>query len=381
MPQETNKRTIVGALVIAALLAICAFFAGNAYGRNAADARYQAERDLNISLNRSELEGLGEIEGPIYVTGHKSPDSDTVCSSIGYARLLQELGYDARPVVLGDINNETKFILDRAGVEVPELLVDASGLNMVLVDHSEFNQSAEGLKDANVISIIDHHSDGSVSTGNRLIYDARPLGATATIVWIRYRNYGVELDSQTALLLFGAVLSDTNGMKSQTTTPADLEAIKTLGAMAGITESADVDAFYQQMFLASLSYEGMSDEDILFSDFKEYEAGGKKFGIGCVDAYDRETAGDLAGRMAVVAPQAIESLDLDYVFVQISIFHDDISVVYLVPADEASKEVLEAAFGDRATYDGASFICEPGFSRKSVTVPEISEVLEAHPTE
>jgi len=381
MPQETNKRTIAGALVVAALLTVCAFFAGNAYGSNAADARYQAERDLTISLNRSELEGLGEIEGPIYVTGHKSPDSDTVCSSIAYARLLQGLGYDARPVVLGDLNNETKFILDQAGVEVPELLVDASGKNMVLVDHSEFNQSAEGLKDANVISIIDHHSDGSVSTGNRLIYDARPFGATATIVWIRYHNYGVELDNQTAFLLFGALLSDTNGMRSQDVTSADLEAMKSLGALAGITGNDDVDAFYQEMFMASLSYEGMADEEILFSDFKEYEVEGKKFGIGCVDAYDRETAEDLAERMAVVAPQALELLDLDYVFVQVSIFHDDISVAYLVPADEASKEVLEAAFGDQATYDGTSFICEPGFSRKSVTVPEISEVLEAHPTE
>lgn len=63
---------------------------------------------------------------------------------------------------------------------------------MILVDHSDYSQSAEGLNEANVISIIDHHGDGSVTTGNQLIYDARPLGSTATIIWIRYRNYGIE---------------------------------------------------------------------------------------------------------------------------------------------------------------------------------------------
>ena len=86
--------------------------AGILIGRNVTASQYQAEQELNYRLNRSELDGLGEIEGTIYVTGHKSPDSDTVGSSIAYASLLRELGYDARPVVLGDINNETRYILE-----------------------------------------------------------------------------------------------------------------------------------------------------------------------------------------------------------------------------------------------------------------------------
>ena len=139
-------------------------------------------RALDIELNRSELANLQLVDGPIYVTGHRSPDSDTVCSAILYARLLSALGYDARPCVLGPVNNETKFILESAGAEVPETLVDASGLNLVLVDHSETIQSAEGIEDANIVSIIDHHGDGSVTTGSPLIYDARPIGSTATII-------------------------------------------------------------------------------------------------------------------------------------------------------------------------------------------------------
>ena len=105
--------------------------AGILIGRNVTASQYQAEQELNYRLNRSELDGLGEIEGTIYVTGHKSPDSDTVGSSIAYASLFRALGYDARPVVLGDINHETRYILETGGLETPMLLDDAAGCNMV----------------------------------------------------------------------------------------------------------------------------------------------------------------------------------------------------------------------------------------------------------
>lgn len=89
------------------------------------------------------------------------------------------------------------------------VLQDAAGCNMVLVDHSEYMQSAEGLQDANIISIIDHHADGTITTAGQLIYDARPLGSTSTIIWMRYRDYGVTPDRQTALVMMGSILSDT----------------------------------------------------------------------------------------------------------------------------------------------------------------------------
>ena len=314
----------------------------------------------------------------IYVTGHKSPDSDTVGCAIAYAALLQNLGYDAVPAVLGSVNHETEYILKAAGLEVPALLEDVSGLTMVLVDHSEYTQSADGLKNANIISIIDHHGDGSVTTGNQLIYDARPFGSAATIVWIRYRDYGIEPDRQTALVMMGAILSDTSNLQSGNTTFADREALKALSAIAGIS---DTDAFYREMFKASISYEGMSDEEIFFSDYKEYESGGKKYSIGCVNAYDEETALALAERMKAVVSSTMSSTGMDMAFAQISIFHDDISVTYLVPSDDAAAKVLESAFGDTAVFDGKFYRLEPGVSRRKTLVPAISGVLESYPKE
>ena len=354
------------------------FTAGGYFlGKNTASRRYSEEAELNIQLNRSDLDSLKEVEGPIYVTGHKSPDSDTVCSAILYASLLSSLGYDARPAVLGEINHETASILDQAGIKTPELLEDASGLNIVLVDHSDYNQSAEGLQDANVISVIDHHGVGSVSTGNQLVYDARPLGSTATIIWMRYRNYGIDIDSVAAKLIIGAILSDTSHFRNANTTFADTEVVKQLSGTAGIQ---DIDAFYQEMFKASISYACMSDEEIFYSDYKEYEGGNMKYGIACINAYDDETAVQYAGRMKDIASGSLAATGMDMVFVQISIFHDDLSVTYLVPSGEAAAEVLRTAFPD-AVYDGVSFRLEPGISRRKVLVPAITDVLESYPKE
>ncbi len=374
MNQKKRWITICSVLILLAAMGIGGFF----LGKTTEERYYQQEKALNILLNRSDLEGLGEIEGTIYVTGHKSPDSDTVGSAIGYASLLQKMGYDAVPVVLGDINHETAYILEAGGLEVPKRLEDASGLNMILVDHSEYTQSADGLKDANIISIIDHHGDGAVTTGNQLIYDARPLGSTATIVWIRYRNYGVELDQKTAFALLGAILSDTKNLSSNTTTSADREALKVLSSIAGVS---DLEALYQGMFKASLSYDGMSDEEIFFSDYKEYENGGKKYSIGCINAYDDETAKDLVARMEAAVPPLLPSTGMDMAFAQVGIFHDDISVTYLVPFGEGANEIIETAFGDKATFDGSSYRLEPGISRKQVLVPAITDILESYPKE
>ena len=374
MEKKISTWKWIAAILIIAAICTVSFL----IGRNVTASKYQAEQELNYRLNRSELDGLGEINGTIYVTGHKSPDSDTVGSSIAYAALLQALGYDSQPVVLGDINNETKYILETGGLEAPMLLEDASGCNMVLVDHSEYTQSAEGLQDANVITIIDHHGDGSVTTGNPLIYDARPLGSTATIIWNRYRNYGIEPDQKTAYAMVGSILSDTHNLQSATTTYADREALKELSLRAEIN---DTDAMYQEMFLASISYDGMTDEEIFFDDYKEYESGGKQFGIGCVNAYDEDGAKDMIERMSKVLPSAQASTGIDMLYVQISIFHDDISITYLVPSNEAAAEVLETAFGDDSVYDGISYRLEPGISRKQVLVPAITDILKSYPKE
>ena len=373
-----DKMRCIRRWTVLVLVMITAGVLGFLIGQNSSASKVQAEKELNYKLNLSDLDGLGVINGTIYVTGHRSPDTDTVGSSIAYAALLQKLGYDAIPVVLGGINNESRYVLETGNIEIPMLLEDASACNMILVDHSEYTHSAEGLQDAHVISIIDHHGVGSVTTGNQLIYDARPLGSTATIIWMRYRNYGVKIDPKIAYAMVGSILSDTKNLESMTTTFADREAIKELSQLAGIK---DTDSFYREMYQASISYTGMTDEEIFFSDYKEYESGGTRLGIGCVNAYDEDSARDLAERMTKVFSSAGASTGLDMLFAQINILHDGINITFLVPSGKAANEVLETAFGNDAEYDGTSYRLEPGISRKKVLVPAINDILESYPKE
>lgn len=370
MKRKTGWISLGCALILIVAAGIGGFF----LGKNRESGRFMAEKEFMIRLNRSELEGLGDISERIYVTGHKSPDSDTVGSSIGYAALLRALGYDAAAVLLGPVNRESAIILETAGLEMPEILPDAAGRTMVLVDHSEYAQSADGLEDAKIIGIIDHHGDGSVLTANPLIYDARPLGSTAAIVWMKYLDYGIEPDQQTAIMMLGSVLSDTSNLRSASTTFADREAVRALSALSGIS---DTDAFYREMYRESLSYEGNTDEEIYLSDYKEYDIGGFKVSVGSVNAYDEAAAKELAERMKKIMPQMKLSAGMDLSFAMVSIKRDDLSATWLVPAEEEEEAVLAAASWGQADVDGTSYIIRPSMSRKADFIPGITEVLNS----
>lgn len=125
-----------------------------------------------------------------------------MCSAIAYARLLTMLGYPANAAITAPVNKESAYILEKAGADMPPVLEDASGKSIFLVDHSEYTQAAEGMEDAHVVGILDHHGIGTVSTGHQVVYEAKPIGATATIVWLDYLNYGLEIDRETATLLY-----------------------------------------------------------------------------------------------------------------------------------------------------------------------------------
>ena len=382
-----NKAIRIAALLLALCIAGAGgFYFGNVRGtaRGKAEGAAQAEEALRElsdlqELNRRSIAKLQLTDGPIYVIGHKSPDSDTICSALAYARLLKLIGFNAQAAANGAPNNESKYILKLAGAEAPPVLEDASGKNIFLVDHSEYLQGTEGLSDANLVGIIDHHGIGSVTTGQQVLYDARPIGATATIIWLSYLNYGLEIDKQTATLLLGAVLSDTGNLTASTVTEADKKAVPALAKLAGID---DVDALYDILHKEALSYDGMTDMEILFLDYKEYEAGGVKFGIGILNSIDEATSKELSARMKGILPEGYKTRDVDLMFASVGIRENGEKIDYIVPANEYSDEVFKAAFPNYDEYDGTAYIFRtPGLGRKSRFVPGLTDYLLAHPRE
>ena len=343
-----------------------------------ADSAAEALERL-YALNRASIANMSIGDGPVYVIGHRSPDSDTVCSAIAYARLLNMLGYPAEAAVNGPVNHETAYILNAAGVEAPPVLEDAAGKSIFLVDHSEYAQSTEGMEDAHIVGIMDHHGVGSVLTGHQVVYEARPIGATATIIWLDYLNYGLEIDKPTATLLLGAILSDTANLTGSTVTETDRQAAADLAVVAGIE---DVKAFYLGLHAEALSYEGLSSEEILFSDYKEYEVGGVKFGIGLISAIDEDHARELAERMKEALPHGFETAQVDLLYAEVGIREDGIKTDFIVPCEGQSRDYLEAAFENYDEYDGTSYIFRNGgLGRKTKLVPGLTDYINAHPHE
>ncbi len=215
----------------------------------------------------------------IYVTGHKNPDTDTICSAIAYANYLNKKGKKAIACRTGKINPETKFVLDYFKVKTPLLLSSAKDKKIVLVDHNEKTQTPNDIEKAEIIEIIDHHK---VSFRSKLpiYFHTEPLGATATIIAKKYCQDKVSFSKKIAGLLLSAILSDTVVFRSPTTTPEDIKVAKTLAKIAKIK---NIKEFGFEVKKAKSSLKGLKAKDIIFADSKDFKVGKFSFGIGQVE--------------------------------------------------------------------------------------------------
>lgn len=220
-----------------------------------------------------------------YVVGHKNPDTDTICSAIAYTYYLNKKGNEAVACRTGELNKETKYVLKRFNFEEPELLSDAKGKNLILVDHNEKEQSPDGIEEANIIQVIDHHKV-NFSHDVPISFYVEPIGSTASIITKQFlQDPSVELTKEIAGLLLSALVSDTVIFRSPTTTREDIIIAKKLSE---ISEIENVEKFGITLKKEKSSLKGIKAEDIILSDFKEYKFGEKKIGCGQIEVCDFE---------------------------------------------------------------------------------------------
>lgn len=315
---------------------------------------------------RSIITGMDYGDG-VFVVGHKSPDCDAVCSAITYADLLQRLGINAQARVAGKLICEPLYVIQEAGISAPPILEDATGLNMIMTDHSEYAQAVNGMAKARVLHVIDHHGTGTVTTAHPLFYYALPIGSTCTIIASMYEELGENPTPTQARLMLSGLLSDTDNLKSTTTTDTDR---KYYSWLLDRSDISDVESYYAAMNKARTSFDGMTDEDILLSDYKEYEIEGVKLGIGSVLASEKLGVEELCRRMRGVMPAVREQRGLDMLFMMLG--DRDAGLTHVPFCGEGAKVVAEYAFKSAATEDGCivtSYIP----SRKANFVPAITE--------
>lgn len=218
------------------------------------------------------------MEDKILIFGHKNPDTDSICSSIVKQILNEKNGKNnSKAVRLGNVNKETKYVLDYLQIEAPELIESVEeGQKVILVDHNEFSQSADGIENAKIIGVVDHHRIANFQTVEPLYYTARPYGCTSTILFKDFEAKNIEIERKEAVLMASAIISDTLLLKSPTTTNNDKEALEKLAKIANL----DVNTYGIEMLKAGTDLDDFSEKELVNLDAKKFE----KDGVKCVIA-------------------------------------------------------------------------------------------------
>ena len=223
---------------------------------------------------------------PILVVGHKNPDSDSIFSAISLAHLKTQQGQPSIAIALGKPNPETQFGLDFFKLEAPQMMTDVATRKVILVDHNTYSQAPDDIKQAKIVGIVDHHSLGDISTDEPIEVLIKPVGCTNTIIWQLYQQAGIPIPASIAGGMLTAILSDTLGFRSPTTTESDQIAAKSLASIAGIE---DLQNFAQQMFLAGeVDLKTAPISNLLQRDFKNFEMSGYKVGVANLSAFNFE---------------------------------------------------------------------------------------------
>ncbi|MCD4694245.1 manganese-dependent inorganic pyrophosphatase [bacterium] len=220
----------------------------------------------------------------IYVIGHKSPDLDTVAGAIAYASLknIIEKTDLYTPVITGNINKETEYVLNKFDFKKPEILENASGKKVVLVDHNEFSQAVDGIEEAEILEVVDHHKV-NFSYGQPISFNVLPWGASCSIITQKYFDYNLEINENLSGLMLSAILIDTVITKSPTCTESDIRIIDQLSKLSKIENWED---FGIEIFKIRSSVNVLSPREIIKSDYKDFNTNSGVFGVGQVETAD-----------------------------------------------------------------------------------------------
>ena len=242
---------------------------------------------------------------------------------------------------------------------------------MILVDHNEKSQAVEGLEDAEILEIIDHHRIGSFETEGPVYFRNVPVGCTCTIVYQMYRENGVEVDPTTAGLLLSAILSDTLMFRSPTCTPVDERSARELARLAEV----DLEEYADAMFEAGGDITGRTAAEIFNGDYKIFDSGEIRFGVGQASYMTEKNRKASQALVGPYLPNALEKQGLDFLFYMFTDVRS--STTELLMAGEGAAALVEQAFGVQIT-DGLAVL--PGVvSRKKQMIPALLGAIKLLP--
>jgi len=243
-------------------------------------------------------------------------------------------------------------------------LLGAKGKKVILVDHNEASQAVDGIEACDLLEIIDHHRLGSVETMHPIYFRNQPLGCTATIIYLMYKENNVDIDKNTAGLLCSAIISDTLLLRSPTCTPLDKTAAGELAKIAEI----ELEEYAKNMFRAGSNLKGKSVKEVFYQDFKRFTSDKISFGVGQINSLNDSELKLLKQDMLPFMKEVLEnSPNLDMVFFMLtSILEESTDLLY---CGGQSEQIIKKTFFVE-TSDNSAYLPNV-VSRKKQLIPTL----------
>ena len=239
---------------------------------------------------------------------------------------------------------------------------------VILVDHNEKSQAVNGIEEAEVQEIIDHHRLGGLETIGPVYFRNQPVGCTATIIYQMYQESGVEVDPQIAGLLCSAIISDTLLFRSPTCTMVDQAAAEALARIAGI----NMEEHAKEMFNAGSNLRGKSVEEICFQDFKVFNVKDTRFGVGQITSMNQDELDEVKERLIPYLEEARKTQGLHMLYLMMTNILEE-STELLCCGENAKEQVLEAY---ELSGDTEKILLKGVVSRKKQMIPVLVTYLQ-----
>lgn len=273
------------------------------------------------------------INQSIPVRHFMNKDGLTIFQTTDYVENIKDVMAKKRTRDFPVVDKEGKFY----GLISSRRLMDADKRRVILVDHNEKSQAVDGIDEAEILEIIDHHRLGSLETVGPVYFRNQPVGCTATIIYEIYKENGIQPDKTMASLLCSAIISDTLLFRSPTATWIDRTAAEELARIAEIL----MEELAQDMFQAGSNLKGKTAEEICFQDFKHFTVGDVKFGVGQINSMHEEELQEIKAQILPYLEKAANANRLDMVYFMLTNIIEE-STELLCYGKRAKEQVIEA---------------------------------------
>ena len=242
-------------------------------------------------------------------------------------------------------------------------LMNMQKKQIILVDHNEKSQAVDGIGEAEILEIIDHHRLGSLETVSPVYFRNQPLGCTSTIIYQMYQEQRVEIPKEIAGLLLSAIISDTLMFRSPTCTPFDKGVAKRLAEIADV----DIEDHAKKMFRAGSDFKNKTTEEIFYQDFKIFHTEDCDFGVAQISAMSGEELEQIGEQLRPFLPQVLGEKRLNMVYVMLTDILEESSKIIF--AGEDAGKILAHAFKKQEDADGIRL--DGIISRKKQMIPTL----------